>query len=210
MKHNIKHVAIIATMLACIIITAGIIPVSGDNTLVVTGEVVINPGPVADFTATPTDGTSPLRVRFKDQSSGKPKSWAWDFDNDGIIDSTAKNPTYIYRTAGTYSVRLTVTSNEGSDSETKFNYITVTTPVHPPVALFTQNKYFGRAPLTVKFTDRSLYNPTRYSWNFGDGSTSGEQNPRHTYTRNGLYIVRLTVTNDGGSDTTYGAVLVFR
>ncbi len=82
--------------------------------------------------------------------------------------------------------------------------------MHPPVALFTQNKYFGRAPLTVKFTDRSLYNPTRYSWNFGDGSTSGEQNPRHTYTRNGLYIVRLTVTNDGGSDTTYGAVLVFR
>ncbi len=210
MKHNGKGFGIIAVILVCITITIGVIPVSGDNTLHVTGEVVIDPGPVADFSATPTEGTTPLRVRFKDQSTGTPLSYAWDFDNDGIIDSTTKNPTYIYRTAGTYTVTLTVTGAGGSDSETKFNYITVTNPVHPPVALFTQDKYLGRAPLTVKFTDRSLYNPTNYSWNFGDGNSSEEQNPRHTYTRTGLYIVRLTVSNNGGSDSTYGAVLVFR
>jgi PKD repeat protein len=204
MKRHILALVIILVLCACIP------AVTADNTLTVTGQVIAPAGPVADFSATPTEGTIPLRVQFHDLSTGSPRSWAWDFNNDGIVDSRLKNPLYIYRTAGTYTVILTVTSRDGSDSETRHNYITVKNPIHPPIAHFSQNKYVGRAPLLVKFTDRSLFNPTSYSWNFGDGSASEEENPTHTYTRTGLYMVRLKVSNEGGSDTTYGLVWVFR
>src|SRR5207247_1391427 len=43
--------------------------------------------PTADFSGTPTSGTAPLTVNFSDLSSGSPTSWAWDFDNNGVVDS---------------------------------------------------------------------------------------------------------------------------
>ncbi len=82
--------------------------------------------PTAQFTATPTQGTSPLTVQFTDQSTGSGLTFAWDFNNDGKTDSTAKSPSYTYPTTGTYTVKLTVTNTAGSDSEIKTNYITVT------------------------------------------------------------------------------------
>jgi PKD repeat protein len=200
-----------AGLVLILLILCSCVPaVTADNTLTVTGQVIAPTGPVADFSASSTEGTVPLRVQFRDLSTGNPRSWAWDFNNDGIVDSRLKNPLYIYRTAGTYTVKLTVTSRDGSDSETKLNFITVKNTVHPPVARFTQDRYMGRAPLIVKFTDRSLFNPTSYSWTFGDGSTSVEESPTHTFTKNGLYFVRLHASNEGGSDTAYGVVLVLR
>ena len=50
----------------------------------------------ADFSATPTSGTVPLNVQFTDLSTGNPTSWGWDFDNDGVIESTSQNPSYTY------------------------------------------------------------------------------------------------------------------
>ncbi|MDQ3871404.1 MAG: PKD domain-containing protein [Chloroflexota bacterium] len=61
-------------------------------------------------------GTAPLTVQFKDASSGSPTSWAWDFDNDGTVDSTARNPRFIYRLPGTYSVMLKVTASSLTDT----------------------------------------------------------------------------------------------
>jgi PKD repeat protein len=58
----------------------------------------------------------------------------------------------------------------------------------------------GRLPLQVTFTDQSSGAPTTWSWNFGDGATSTQQNPAHTYQAAGRYTVSLTVTNAGGSD----------
>ncbi|MDD2553523.1 MAG: PKD domain-containing protein, partial [Desulfotomaculaceae bacterium] len=81
--------------------------------------------PVAAFTADTTSGTAPLMVSFTDQSTNSPTSWAWDFDNDGTVESTEQNPSYQYTEAGTYSVKLTVTNAAGSDDETKISYITV-------------------------------------------------------------------------------------
>jgi trimeric autotransporter adhesin len=83
--------------------------------------------PTASFTASPTSGTAPLTVNFTDTSSGNPNEWAWDFQNDGIVDSTVKNPTFTYTSVGTYSVRLTVTNSVSSSNTTKANYITVAT-----------------------------------------------------------------------------------
>ena len=61
---------------------------------------------------------------------------------------------------------------------------------------------------TFSFTDQSLNSPTSWSWNFGDGATSGSQNPTHTYTANGTYSVCLTATNAYGSHTACKTVRV--
>jgi len=81
--------------------------------------------PTAAFSATPRTGTAPLNVSFTDQSTGSPSSWAWDFQNDGVVDSNAQNPTFQYTTPGTYSVKLAVGSGAGSNSLTQAGYITV-------------------------------------------------------------------------------------
>ncbi len=85
-------------------------------------------GAVADFTADKTSGPAPLTVQFADKSTENPTSWAWDFDNDGVVDSIEQNPSYEYTAVGTYTVKLTVSNDLGSDEEIKEDYITVTDP----------------------------------------------------------------------------------
>jgi PKD repeat protein len=70
-----------------------------------------------------------------------------------------------------------------------------------PVADFTADVTADPPPLTVNFTDNSSGNITSWEWDFGDGVTSTEQNPSHTYNDLGRYTVSLTVTGPGGSDT---------
>ncbi|PLW96399.1 MAG: hypothetical protein C0593_11705 [Marinilabiliales bacterium] len=70
-----------------------------------------------------------------------------------------------------------------------------------PDASFFANPLSGEAPLTVTFTDDSANTPTAWSWDFGDGNTSEEQNPVHAYNTAGIYTVTLTVRNDDGEDT---------
>jgi trimeric autotransporter adhesin len=80
--------------------------------------------PVASFTAVPSTGTAPLTVQFTDTSTGTVDSRAWDFQNDGIVDSTAPNPTFTYASPNTYTAKLTVSNSSGSSSATRT--ITVT------------------------------------------------------------------------------------
>ncbi len=69
-------------------------------------------------------------------------------------------------------------------------------------AKFTCTPVSGAAPLEVTCIDESTGNITGWSWNFGDGTTSTDQNPAaHTYSANGSYTVSLTVTGADGSDT---------
>ena len=122
------------------------------------------PAPTADFSATPTSGDAPLEVDFTDASTDSPTSWAWDFENDGNVDSIAQNPTHTYTTAGTYTVKLTATNANGSDVETKIDYITVTEPPIPPPPALTSNATAARA--TWQFL---------VDWNSdGDFSDTGE------------------------------------
>lgn len=80
--------------------------------------------------------------------------------------------------------------------------IPTTEPTQVPlVAGFTADPTSGPAPLRVQFTDASAGGATSWSWNFGDGGTSTEQNPAHTYTDEGVYTVTLTVKNAKDSDT---------
>ncbi len=155
--------------------------------------------PVADFTATPASGIAPLTVQFNDTSANVPTSWSWDFENDGIIDSTEKNPTHTYTVAGKHTVSLTAGNAAGTNSKVKSSFITA---YGPPVANFSGTPLSGTTPLTVTFTDRSENVPSSWLWDFGDGSTSTSQNPSHRYSYGGNYSVSLNVTNPAGSNST--------
>jgi PKD repeat protein len=78
----------------------------------------------------------------------------------------------------------------------------------PPTAAFIATPTAGLAPLDVQFTDASTGTITSRVWSFGDGATSTEQNPAHTYTSGGSYNCLLTVSNFGGSDTAQRTVTV--
>ncbi len=81
--------------------------------------------PVANFAGNPTSGYAPLSVQFTDQSTHGPTSWLWDF-GDGAPTSALQNPAHTYADAGVYTVSLTATNANGSDNETKTNYISAT------------------------------------------------------------------------------------
>ncbi|MBN1194770.1 MAG: PKD domain-containing protein [Methanomicrobiaceae archaeon] len=181
--------------------------IAGSDDEVKSDYITVNVPPVAptaDFTADVTSGDAPLAVQFTDLSTGdSPLSWAWDFENDGTVDSTDQNPSFVYDVPGTYTVSLAVTNIAGSDSEVKADYITVTVPPIPPTAVFTADVTEGDAPLTVQFTDQSTGDsPLSWAWDFENDGTidSTEQNPAFIYNTPGVYTVSLTVTNVAGID----------
>jgi len=166
------------------------------------GQARITPVPIpptAQFAANITKGLAPLSVQFTDQSvSAGTTSYAWDMNNDGVIDHITKNPSHTFQEAGTYTVSLNVTNASGSNTTVKTRYITISSPL--PVADFTGTPITGTAPLTVAFTDLSTNGPGTWKWTFGDGSAENTtaQNPIHTYMSTGSYAVSLNVTNAYG------------
>lgn len=155
--------------------------------------------PVANFTASPLSGNNPLTVNFTDSSTNTPTSWLWDFGDS--TNSIMQSPSHTYSTNGTFTVSLTATNTFGSNTVTKTNYITVSTPPPIPVADFTATPLSGNRPLTVTFTDTSTNSPTSWLWNFGDNTTSTSRNPSHTYSNGGTFTVSLRATNSSGSNT---------
>lgn len=89
----------------------------------------LNPPPLADFAATPLVGTAPLAVHFTSLALHNPTAYDWDFENDGVTDSTAASPWHIFNLPGKYDVRLRVSNQHGQDDELKLSYITVNAPV---------------------------------------------------------------------------------
>ena len=80
----------------------------------------------ADFFADVTELDGPATVHFTDQSTGEIITWAWDFNNNGTVDSTMQNPSYFYDNNGKFSVKLTVTGPDCTDTLIKEDYINVT------------------------------------------------------------------------------------
>ncbi len=118
-------------------------------------------------------------------------SYFWDF-GDGTT-ANVRNPTKSYSTPGTYLIKLVNNFGNCSDSLTKM--ITVTPK---PVVDFTADVTGScMAPLTVHFTNATT-GATVYQWNFGDGSTSSQANPTHTYTTLGSFTVTLVATGVSG------------
>ena len=155
--------------------------------------------PVADFSALPATGATPLEVEFINLVTGVVTSFLWDF-GDGGTSTEMTRFTHTYESAGSYTVSLTATGPGGSDTETKADYITVSEPGTPPAANFSASPRSGNTPLTVKFTDFSTGDINGWSWNFGDGGTGAEQSPTHIYENPGNYTISLNVSGPGGSD----------
>ncbi len=149
--------------------------------------------PTADFAASPIEGCASMIVDFTDLSTEFPQSYDWIFDGGIPGTSSEPNPTVVYDEPGEYAVTLTVTNPEGTDTETKINYIVVD---DEPTADF-----------DVSITDRTVdltytgNRGTSFDWSFGDGNSSTEENPSHTYSEDGEYTIELTVSNDCGTAT---------
>jgi len=165
----------------------------GANYTVRSEYIIVGELPLADFDADPASGIAPLTVQFTDRSSGVINTWNWTF-GDGST-STEQHPTHEYASAGDYTVSLRIANAWGENTTVKIDYVHVGAL---PVANFTANVTAGPAPFVVRFADTSTGNPSSWSWSFGDGATSTDQNPTHIYTTAGNYTVNLTV---GTSDT---------
>lgn len=158
--------------------------------------------PVANFTE-PDSLCLNSMISFTDSSTtlngSTISAYLWDFNGEGT--SGVKNPSFSFNMSGYKDIKLSVKSDEGCWSD-----------------IFTRQIYINQDPLPdfsfsapacpnneIQFTDLStaidgLVNSRL--WDFGDGTTSTEQNPRHTYTTVQSYAVSLTIiTNLGCSKT---------
>jgi PKD repeat protein len=167
---------------------------------------VFLPAPIADFSATPTTGTTPITIRFTDASTNSPSSWNWSFGDGSLVNASVQHPVHTYSSAGTYTVSLNATNAGGSNTKTVTDYITVTAVPLIPVAAFTATPIYGTVPLTVTFTDNSTNSPTGWNWSFGDNgwfNTTNvlQRNPVHMYTGAGSYTISLTASNPNGTNT---------
>ena len=171
----------------------------GEASIVVWAERIASADeePEADFGARPRTGDVPLRVRFDNDSDGNYDSCRWDFGDDNS-SRDCDDPSHTYRTPGRYTVKLRVRGPGGEDTKEREDYITVR-----PVAEFRAEPRSGSQPLTVSFTNQSTPFYERSEWDFGDGNTSTQANPTHTYAAAGDYTVRLRVrANDVWSEPT--------
>ena len=157
----------------------------GSNTLCQPTTVTCAP-PSAGFSS-----TGGLSIDFTDTSINGPTSWSWTFGDGG--SSTVQNPSHTYGSAGTYTVCLSATNSCGTNTTCQ----SVTSTCVAPAAAFSN----ANTGLMVSFTDFSTNTPTSWSWTFGDGGSSTDENPIHTYASPGVYTVCLIATNSCGSNT---------
>jgi beta propeller repeat protein len=160
--------------------------------------------PVADFSATPASGSPGLSVTFTETTQGTPVLYhSWNFGDGSPWSLNPVVPvTHQFVSAGIYPVKLTVGNtlcrNITPDICKYKIYIDA-----PPEADFSAAPLYGFAPLTVHFTDTSCGGPKSWAWDFGDGTSSAEQNPSHVYNQPGSsYTVSLTVNNTFSSGIT--------
>ncbi len=153
---------------------------------------------MADNTSIP-QGES---IHFTDETTGNPAlTWDWTFEGGIPATSTEQNPTVEYPDYGTYDVTLVVTNADGTDTETKANYITVN-EVFPPESDFMADSVEITEGENINFTDLSSNNPFAWEWTFEGGFPTSDtvQNPENIlYDIPGTYDVSLTATNAGGS-----------
>ncbi|MCE7924018.1 MAG: PKD domain-containing protein [Haliscomenobacteraceae bacterium CHB4] len=144
-------------------------------------------------------GGDPLTIAFYDLSLGAVQSWAWDF-GDGST-STEQNPLHTYAEEGFYTVTLSITTIDGCESTASYSIYAGDdfpwTPEPDCQAMFIPlPDSIGSSG--IQFIDLS-YSPNpiqNWSWNFGDGTTSNEQNPYHVYAQPGTYTVSLEIEAD--------------
>ena len=172
--------------------------------------VSVNQPPVAQFTYTPSAPRPGDWVRFDAVGSYDPDgsiaSYQWDFQNDGMFDATGQVVFHQYVAAGTYTVRLLVTDNQGATGQT--TQTVVVTPVvvnQPPVAQFTYTPAAPTPGTTVTFNGTMSYDPdgsiVSYAWDLNGNGIVDRSGPVVTwsYSVAGVYNATLYVTDNQGA-----------
>lgn len=156
--------------------------------------------PFIEFKADSHVGCGPLEVTFTNQSNYvDPATFQWDF-GDGSTASGIEHPNHVYENPGKYSIKLEATNIFGEQKLLLKDFL-VEVYKKPRAA-------FSAGPPTVYLPDKPIgtinqtIGATHYEWDFGDGTTSNEFEPTHTYVEEGTYSIQLVATNDQGcSDT---------
>lgn len=156
--------------------------------------VEVYPAPKANFVADSLTLCDPASVTFANNStSGGTPTYLWQYSDGG--SSTAVNPTHVFSPAGVYNVTLTVISGGGCIDTAKFVVPGMVTVNPRPTAGFSltpsETTIFDAE---ISFTDQSS-NGNSWSYYFGDGDISTNQNTIHTYNQTGDYAVIQTVNN---------------
>ncbi|MCB0583311.1 MAG: PKD domain-containing protein, partial [Phaeodactylibacter sp.] len=149
----------------------------------------------AGFSADNALGCAGSTVNFTDLSTGAPVAWQWAFEGGMPAVSDQPNPAVTYETPGAYDVSLTVTNAVGTTS----NYVlpTYIAILPNPSAGFTYQ--YASGGLNVQFNNTSA-GADDWLWDFGDGTTSSQEDPTHTYAADGNYTVTLTISSQCGTD----------
>ena len=139
------------------------------------GEIV-----TISVNATDSDGSiSEVSFFVDNQSKGSVNSSPYSYDWSTADESI-----------GGHTLKATSVDNGGTSTSDEIS-IEVIEASNPPVSDFTASPVSGSAPLNVNFFDQSENSPTSWSWDFGDGNSSTDQNPIHTYDNTGTYAVSL-------------------
>lgn len=163
-------------------------------------------GPYYGFIGSPTtfDGSA------SNDADGNITSYAWTF-GDGTT-GTGKVTTHAYNKVGNYTVKLTVTDDDGETNVDTTYAVITEKPNYPPNANFSYSPLNPTTDDTVQFTDLSTDTDgiiVSYYWNFSDGTNSTDKNPKHTYSKSGAYMITLKITDDDGAIDIYSkAILV--
>jgi len=163
----------------------------------VTKPVTVYLNPTANFTSPAV--CSGAATQFTDASTsqnGTVTGWDWDYTSNGTFDNNTQNANTIYPTYGTYSVTLQVISSLGCLSST-----THTVVVNPnPTVVFLVNNACAGSNFT--FANNSTIaangNLVQNLWSFGDGTTSTQVAPLHSYVAANTYNITLTETSNFG------------
>ena len=148
----------------------------------------------ASFTADHTSGCTPLPVHFTNTSTGA-TSYVWKFGN-GSLNSTTVNTLALYYT-GTYTVTLVAYSGAASDSMS----MVITVPPKPVVSFHSISTTVCASDTVFFVNTTTEFGPTTYLWDFGNGDTSTNPNPRYVYSQPGYHTVTLIASDTLGCDT---------
>ena len=178
--------------------------------------VKVNPVPFASFTPPASVCLPAGRAAFTNTSTIATGSisYQWNFgDPSSGVNNTSSltNPVHTYASAGSYPVKLTVTSALGCIKDT---VQTLSNFLQQPVARFVRNKSWYCLGDTTRFTDSSTATGstvTNWLWNFGNGSLSTVQNPIHLFNSTGNANVSLVVLSADGcvSDTARATFVIY-
>ncbi len=152
--------------------------------------------------ASVTRGCTPLKVSFK-SASGLYGNYRWEFGDGGC--SEQKEPVWLFDVDGEYEVQLQIT---GSDGARTVSSTTIT--VHPkPVARLEITPENAVIPDDEIVFHNYSSNAVRFNWDFGDGNSSEQLEPRHTYKKFGNYKIRLVALSEYGCSDTVNLVNAF-